>query len=214
MKFVVFSGIDGSGKSSVINGVRQALLAEDVQSSEQWLRFNHLLCKPLHAIARLLGLSRKKVMTEGGSWRHEFYRSRCFSNLYIVCTYIDTILGRYKALRKAKKDGMAVVIVDRWIPDILIDLVVKTRREELLTGKWAQRFTALLPDATLLLCIVRPQQALLSCRTENREDPDFLFREKMYQKLLEQNGIVTIKNDGTLEATVTAAVHKVRGFIK
>ncbi len=214
MNFVVFSGIDGCGKSSIIAGVRQNLRAEGVETSEQWLRFHHVLCKPLHAVARILGLSRKKVMTEGGAWRHEFYRSRWFSELYIVCTYVDTRLGRRKALRQAKCSGCPVVIFDRWIPDILIDLAVKTRREDFLAGKWAARFLKLLPERTLLLCISRPREALLACRTENREDPDFEFRSQMYMTLTGQKQITVIDNSGVLTNSIMQAMQFIKGITR
>lgn len=213
MIFVVFSGIDGCGKSSIIAGVRQTLRAEGVDTSEQWLRFHHVLCKLLHAVARVLGLSCKKVMTEGGAWRHEFYRSRWFSNLYIVCTYIDTLLGRRKALRQAQYLGCPVVIFDRWIPDILIDLAVKTKRENFLTGKWAARFLKLLPERTLLLCISRPEEALLACRAENREDSDFEFREKIYGEWIKQGITHEIANNSSLDESIHNASITVLNFI-
>ena len=60
--FIVVSGIDGCGKSSILAAAREALEREGISSSTQWLRFNHVLCKPLHALARVLGLAKKKKM--------------------------------------------------------------------------------------------------------------------------------------------------------
>lgn len=200
--FIVVSGIDGCGKSSILTGAREMLEREGICSSVQWLRFNHVLCKPLHALARVLGLAKKKKMTEGGAWRHEFYRSSLFCRIYLWATYFDTKLGKKKALRRADRDGTKVVFCDRWIPDIIIDLAVKCRRRDLLFGVWKERFMKLLPDDTLLICITRPSEYLLDCRSENREDDDFNFRLEMYDMWSKSETGLTVANDGTLsEAT-------------
>ena len=60
----------------------------------------------------------------------------------------------------------------------------------------------LLPDDTLLICITRPSEYLLDCRSENREDDDFNFRLEMYDMWSKSETGLTVANDGTLsEAT-------------
>ena len=216
--FIVFSGIDGCGKTSILNMVRDDLEKNGVKTSVQWLRFNHVLCKPLHAAARVLGLARKQKMTEGGEWRHEFYRSPFFCKIYVWATYLDTISGKKKAMRKARKDQCDVVICDRWIPDIIIDLAVKCRDNNLLHNEWSKRFLKLLPDHTLLLCITRPRQALLDCRAENREDADFVFRLDQYEDWIQSGKTEVVRNDGTLEdagnTARTITSHFIEGILK
>ena len=211
--YIVVSGIDGCGKSSILAGTRELMERDGVASSVQWLRFNHVLCKPLHALARILGLAKKKVMTEGGAWRHEFYRSPLFCRIYVWATYFDTRLGKKKALRNADKAGTEVVFCDRWIPDIIIDLAVKCRNPELLSGYWKRKFMKLLPADTLLICITRPEEYLLNCRAENREDEDFKFRLKMYERWSGFGETMTVSNDGTLEEAVDEVYRGISRFL-
>ena len=89
------------------------------------MRFNHILCKPVHGFCRLIGLSRKRDTKMGKVWRHEFYRSQLFCSIYIFLTWLDTWIGRIILNWNLRNKQIDFVICDRWINDILIDLAVE-----------------------------------------------------------------------------------------
>ena len=72
-KCIIISGIDGSGKSTIINETHKVLESEGKQVGYIWLRFNHYLTKGMHAIARVLGLSVKVHNEMGNVWQHRLY---------------------------------------------------------------------------------------------------------------------------------------------
>jgi thymidylate kinase len=203
MKYLVISGIDGSGKTTVIEKVREYFTNENIETFYIWLRFNHYFCKGMHALARIFKLSVKKPSYRGEAWFHEFYRSKLFCAVYIRLTYLDTIIGilklRFKLFRKRNAE---YIICDRWVPDILVDLAVKTHRNDFLDTIWYQRFMRLMPDSVRLFLILRHSDKLLECRDENREDPDFLFRSQIYAELAKKKEIHVIDNNGPIEMTV------------
>lgn len=205
MNYLVISGIDGSGKTTIIDEVRSYLSKNNTTSFYIWLRFNHYFCKIMHALARLLKLSVKKPSYRGYSWFHEFYRSKLFCSFYIRMTYLDTIIGCFKfRLQSVLNYDVKYIICDRWVPDVLIDLAVKTHRDDFLDSVWYHRFMRLMPRNAKKFLIVRNTSELIKCRVENNEDPDFVFRERLYKKLQKKPEINVIDNNGSIDASVNS----------
>ena len=207
MRYIIISGIDGSGKTSIIEGIEVFFTKRKKTSVVIWLRYNHYFVKPLHAIARLLGLSKQYNSSEGKVWRHEFYKSTIFSWFYIRFTYLDTLIGKMKLNFKIK-NKLDIVICDRWLNDILIDLGTKTHNEYFLSSKWYNRFKKMLPNKSNEFLITRNEEDLLKCRLENQEDPDFNFRLKLYKKLEKKKDVVIINNISTIEMAVNKIISK------
>ena len=47
-KYIIISGVDGSGKTTVIEGVRAQLEAEGKTVGYIWMRYHHKLIKIMH----------------------------------------------------------------------------------------------------------------------------------------------------------------------
>jgi thymidylate kinase len=202
MNYIVISGVDGSGKTTVIEAIRAHFNNSGITTFYIWLRFNHYCCKVMHALARALKLSVKKPSYRGRSWFHEFYRSKLFCALYILMTYLDTVIGCLKLRSQLIRNRSSYVICDRWVPDVLVDLAVKTHRDDFLDSAWYCRFMRLMPRNAKIFLIVREPTQLLKCREENREDPDFTFRQRLYGLLQEKPEINVVDNNREVEATV------------
>lgn len=82
----------------------------------------------MHALARLLGLSVHVQNEMGVVWQHQFYKSQIFCRFYIITTYLDSWISRIRYNKAAYKQD--VVICDRWICDILVDLATKTHNKD------------------------------------------------------------------------------------
>ena len=196
--------MDGSGKTTVIEAMQRDLNKEGFKTITRWMRFNHILTKPVHGFCGIVGLARKHKTSTGYYWRHEFYRSKSFCYLYIILTYIDSWLGKsilFWIVNKSKPD---FIICDRWINDIIIDLAVKCRNENFLMSNWCSRFYRLQPQNVKQFILVRNNTKLLNCRNENQEDPDFHYRVRLYKKLPElEKEIFVIDNNGSIKCTVS-----------
>ncbi len=102
----------------------------------------------------------------------------------------------------ASKD-VDIVICDRWINDVLVDISVDSRRPDLFHSRWYERFQRIVPNDAVQFLVIRNADYVLVCRPEYQDDPDFPHREMMYQKLQEMRDKVhVISNDGSIEKAV------------
>ena len=202
-QYIIVSGIDGSGKTSIIEGVREQLERQGKSVFYVWLRYNHRIVKPIHGLCRLVGLSRKRPEGMGKTvWRHEFYRCRPFCSLYICLTYLDTLFGKLNICRRAANAKPDLVICDRWIYDIMTDLAVDTRRPNLLSGYWLRRFEAIMPKDARQYLVKRDMKDILDVRPECDRDREFLFRSRIYGRLEKMSRVVIINNDRDITCAV------------
>lgn len=197
-KYIIISGVDGSGKTTVINKLKEDLENKGYSVKYIWMRYSHYTVKFMNALARVLGLSVKVHNEMGDIWEHRLYKKRWFCKLYVWCSYIDNKIAKRKVL-ELKSD---YVICDRWINDILIDLGAECRIDDILDNKWYKKFHSILPTNSFQFVIIRDRQAVLDCRVENHVNPDFPFRFALYQKLAKKEDVYTVDNSGSIEDSV------------
>lgn len=200
--FLIVSGIDGSGKTTVIEGVKAALEARGLTCHYSWMRYTHVFVKPLHALARLLRLTRSYQTPAGRLSRHEFYRFPPLASLYAPLTYADTWLGRRRLDRRIAASEPDVVICDRWAHDILIDMAVDFRDPGLQQSRWANLIRAQMPEDAVQVVILRNRAAIIRARPESAHDPEFDLRLSLYEGVPDH--VVQITNDKEIEAAVKA----------
>lgn len=211
-QFIIISGIDGCGKTTLISQLRDRLEREGLVTRYEWLRYNHRIVRPLHVLSRLVRLSRPYRVGNARIWRHEFYRSRAFSSCYILLTWLDAWLGRLILAAKLVFWKTDVVVCDRWVQDILVDLVVDTRQRGLLRGRWYGRFLDIVPAGARQYIVVRNAGRIAAARPEVTRDISRSFRRRLYRRLGRNAGIVVVHNDGAVKAAVDAILRDWRSW--
>lgn len=208
MKYIIISGIDGSGKTTIINKLEERLKSEGFRTRYVWMRYNHYLVKGLNGLARLLYLSVKKQYGERIVWEHHYYRSKLFYPVYIFCSFIDNKIAARKVTRlsAAKYD---IVLCDRWVNDIIADIGSEFRRKNIFSTKWYRRFQNILPENSVQFVITRPDEFLLDAREENRYDANFNYRLEIYKSMSAEGSAIQVDNSGTVDRSVEFIMKKI-----
>ena len=208
---ICISGIDGSGKTSIIDGVRQELDNDGWNTQYVWLRYNHYLTKILLVFCRLIGLTRYEYPNGVRVGYHDFYRSRLVSVLFIAFTYIDTLLVSTLLVYLPSLFTTRALVCDRWVLDIMIDLEIDTRINFPAGGRLERLFLGLLPANAQCYLIQREQEEVLQCRPENLHDRNFPQRWELYAKYAERTWVTVVDNNSTIDKSVWKIVRQVKG---
>ncbi len=195
-----FAGVDGVGKTTLLNHLAPLLAKTGKQPRCVWIRYNHYLTKPVLGIARIMRMTRcvkvnGKVVHKYHLFRHHPY----FSRVYIFSKVIDTLIASFfKIWLPLMLNRRIVILCDRWIPDVLIDLKVETgweNPEQTLPGRWLLKYQSRAQVVVLTSDIT----TLLSRRKENRFDPYLSDRVTEYRLLAWEFGFPVFQTDNPLQ---------------
>lgn len=210
-RLIYVMGIDGSGKSTVSEYLAEKFREKGFSVDVIWLRFNHVISKPLLGLCRVLGYTKYETCEGIRVGYHDFYKSSIISFLFIVFQYLDALRVKYTKILPILKKSNHVIILDRYVYDILIDLAVDTRKKNLINSWFGKRFRKLLPENSVVMLVQRDLEEVLKVRPEGKVDRNFVSRYEHYQQLDGNYGINIIHNESTLEELLESA-RKISGI--
>jgi hypothetical protein len=126
---IVLSGPDGSGKSSIVKALSTGL-GDRKPVHVSWRRFGFVLARTFNLIARLLGFSYYEQTPIGPLGYHNYKAP--WSHIYIGLAWFDCmvfILPTWWIIERVKPYD--VTIIDRFLFDIVADLVLSTKQTRL-----------------------------------------------------------------------------------
>ena len=123
-RFVGLIGVDGSGKTFLLDRLSDGLRRAGVPYRRVWSRFRNYLSKPLLAAARLTGHNRKEQIDGVRIGYHEFAQARPLAFLFLGLQVLDQALDLL--LRYRLPWRRELVVGDRCVLDTLVDLAVDT----------------------------------------------------------------------------------------
>ena len=209
-KIISISGIDGCGKTTIINGLRTVLRENGKKNKYVWLRYNHYLTKILLAYCRLVKLTKYEYENGIRVGYHEFFRSRFVSYIFIFLTYVDTLLASVVNVYIPSLIFRKIIICDRWVFDIMVDLEVDTgipfRHGEFLT----KIFMGIMPANCKCFLIERDQNTVIKARSEHLVDRNFPYRLKLYKRHSKNPVIEVLDNNGPISKAIERLVTALR----
>ncbi len=200
-RIISVSGIDGSGKTTIIDEHSSTLTAEGRNVHIVWLRYNHYLSKSVLALARLFKFTVFEDHDDCRVSYHEFYRSKMLSHVFIWLTWLDAALTTLVLVYIPSRVFNYVVVCDRWVLDILIDLEIDTHIKLHRNSRYSRMFWGLVPSDAQLTVINRSYDDILDARPEHRYDRNLAERYRLYGVLMEYNDLIVIDNTADLEST-------------
>ncbi len=206
---IYFTGLDGSGKTTFANMLAEDLWRQGWPVKVVWLRTSHYLSKPLLLYCRLVGLTEYENINGVRVGYHHFYRSKIISWLYVVLRGIDTWFDAlFRVYIPARILGKTI-ICDRYIFDVLIDLIVDTHRSGMWNGILVRCLVILLPKESRILLIERDQSEIIACRDELRLSKTFRYRSGLYKELSNHFLVTVIKNDDDVKKVYMRLVNTI-----
>ena len=207
-QIISISGVDGSGKSSIIGILQKRLQNKKIKTKYVWLRYNHYLTKFLLAFCRYAGFTEYKHFTNSRVVYHNFYRSKFISWLFIFLTFIDTFAASvclvYIPLFFSKK----IIICDRWVFDIMVDLEVDTHIGFTNHSLISKIFKMLIPKNCKYFLIFRNIDKVRNTKDESIRDKNFPVRYELYLSHSTDPLVRLINNDDTLENSVHQIINQ------
>lgn len=181
MKKYMISGSDGTGKSTITDNLKIQLENENKKVETIWLRFNHKLAKVVNILGRIAGKSYYETYSWGKVGYHDY--NGLIGSLYIYAVLFDHLLFRILNRKKIfEKRNCDALIIDRYIIDIMADLIVDTNKNELVYRLFFKyvKSEVLGSKVFILDC---DYNIVISRREDIKDDKNWLKKQAAYRYL-------------------------------
>lgn len=186
MTNIILSGPDGTGKTTLMHEINK-----NSEFDEIWLRFNHFTAKVVNFFGRVLGKSYRVKHSWGEIGYHDY--TGVFGSLYIYAVFLDFIMFdtffKLKVFLHRKP-----FLIDRYIIDIVADLIVDTQNSELVFKLFDSKVKRFLKtyNIFLLQCGVNE---VYSRRPDIKDDAKYLLKIETYESIKQRFNIPMFETD-------------------
>ena len=200
-RIIAVAGVDGSGKSTLTDWLRQDLRNRGYDPGFVWSRFNNYLSLAILAATRLSG---HNVYREYAGVRMGFHD---FDNLPLVLKYmfvglqaIDVNIATYFKIRRPSRN-VAVTICERGPWDTLVDVIADTAMDKLTSQFMINLYCGQIVKQTDIVLVNREAGLIEERRPELVYDTKLRKRQAVYTRLAEIDGWKILDNNGDLAET-------------
>jgi thymidylate kinase len=204
---VTFSGLDGSGKSSQVDALRESLRTNGVTTVRAWTGINPIFTPPFNALVRFLGLTHRKTIHGVVFFWRDLQRNSAIARLWPIAQALDFVPRALLSVKLPLLRGR-VVISDRYVYDLIAEL-----SDAELLGRRTRRL--------LLTMLPRPGVAFLMDVSEDiawkraavpgraREQPlyDLSRRRQVYKRLAKDFNIHVINGEDQPDENRAVILH-------
>lgn len=199
-RIIILIGIDGSGKT----GHGRKLVSEFVKSGKKcryvWMRSAYFFSLPFMALCRLLGFAVIHKLPNSRTCTEHLYYKRPIALIWPWIQLLDVLLFIATKIYIPLKRGY-LLIADRFIHDILVDLMVDVNNPNLYKSFVGQLMLALMPAGAITFLFDVDEQTALQ-RKFDIPNPRYLtIRRKYYLSMAHYLKIVKINSSCPFSVT-------------
>jgi len=155
---------------------------------------------------RLLGLTRLQAR---GYREHQYYRNKPVTILWRWIQLVDLLLFFTFKIKIPLRLGYRVV-ADRFIHDILVELMVEVNDPELYKSHYGRFMLALIPTGTFALLFDLDEEAALQRKGDIPDSRYLTLRRHYYQDLCRDLGVTSIDSSRPYEVVHEALLQKIK----
>jgi thymidylate kinase len=214
-RFIVLMGIDGSGKSTQAEALRDWLVGEGFAAETVWMRGESYVTRPVLAVGKAVlrapaeskrggGAGAGKAYADYVGAKRSFFKSRMLRKVWTGLTVLDLYITFRSALLTVPRKT-EFVILDRYIYDSFIDIDTAFGEKGVeALGLLRSRAASIFPRPELVLFLeITPEEAMR--RKDDIPSIQYLEeREPIYRAIAEALGAVPVDGNGPREQVQTA----------
>lgn len=201
-RFIYFAGVDGCGKSTIIDELIKEYRKKGIRARRVWLRFNYFFTKPVLLLSRVIGITRRVKKGDKICSVHDFHRSGLIAFMVQYLHLVDTFFAYIIKVRLPLKFTNDVILCDKFVYDIVADFMLETRDLSLLDKRITKLFLKLIPKDMPVLFFSADKDEIIRRKPEVLiDDEDYDFKYKAYQLIIQRfslNPIININFNDTV----------------
>lgn len=195
IRFIYFAGVDGCGKSTVIDELIKEYERNGIKARRVWLRFNYFFTRPVLMFCRITGITRRVKKNNKVYSIHDFHRSRLIAFLVQYLHFVDTFFAYMIKVRLPLKFTNDVILCDKFVYDILADFMVETRDISLMDKRITKLFLKLIPKDMQVISFSVDKDEIIRRKPEVLvDDEDYDYKYKVYQLMMQRFSLSPIIN--------------------
>lgn len=200
-RIIGVTGVDGSGKTTLTDWLRQELQARGHAPGFVWSRFNNYLSLPFLAATRMSGHNVYRVHAGVRMGFHDFESfplplRYLFVGLQAMDVNVATLLKIHMPSRHT-----LVTICERGPWDTLVDVAADTALGGLMNPFMAGLFCSQVAWRTDMVLVDRDADFIEGSRPELKFDTKLRERQRLYRRLADIGGWKILDNNGDLNDT-------------
>jgi predicted nucleotidyltransferase len=181
-RIVILTGIDGSGKTRHAQTLVSDYLRMGEECSYIWMRTAYFFSLPFMVICRLIGFASMKKLPNGkNSIEHRYY-SKPISLIWPWVQFVDLLL--FLMVRVYTRFmSRNIVVADRFIHDILVDLMVDVDNPHLHQSLVGKLILRLIPSGSITILFDADEQTALQRKSDTPSLQYLTTRRQKYKML-------------------------------
>lgn len=204
---VTFSGLDGSGKSSQVDALRDGLRKNGVETVRAWTGQNPIFTPPFNALVRLLGLTHRKTIHGVVFFWRDLRRNSAIATLWPIAQALDFLPRAVLSVGLPLLRGR-VVVSDRYV----YDLIAEMSDQNLLGQRTKNLLVMLLPRPGIAFLMdvdedIAWSRAAVPGRAREQPLYDLSRRRNAYQSIAREFNIKVINGEDLPAENETLILH-------
>jgi len=196
---IYITGSDGTGKTTQVRRLMDGLKAQGFPVTHRWLRFPFRLSRVLLVYARLRRFSWYESHPHGRQGYWDFRASWVMRVIFPLVLWVDAFSVAIHAVYWPIARGN-LIVCERFVIDMLADLMVATQDFTLLEHGYTRWFVRLLPADTILILLDGDPARIAQRRPDLAYDRLLPDRIRAFRHIAAHFGWPLIHGDQSIDA--------------